>query len=164
MKATPTGLVLSLSPECPHSLIQKSLEMFLRDVQSIPLLLQGMCATDNSMSVLAGFKEKMPPVMVSASAPSEVQLSYDNLYPFKLCPKNRVISYNMIYLNQYNAAPWASVSKQTLLLLSLVSQHCGCMHVSQSSTNHHNFVDIKYSKPVVPTLQTNPLHYLQVTS
>lgn len=83
VKATPTGLSLSFSSDCPHLLIQESLENFLRSTQSLPLLLQGVCFTEKTMGILVDFVKRIPAVTVSAMAPSQIQLDYDHsLYPY----------------------------------------------------------------------------------
>ena len=55
--------------------------MFLRDTGSLPLLLQGVCASEEPLKLLLHFSERIPAMSVSATVPSQVQLAYDNLYP-----------------------------------------------------------------------------------
>ena len=82
MSATPTGLTLSFSAECPHRLVQGSLEGFLRETRSLPLLLQGICYTGDTMSTLTTFVKRVPSVLISATTPAQIQLTYENsLYP-----------------------------------------------------------------------------------
>lgn len=80
--ATPTGLSLSFSPDCPHVLVRDSLEAFLRSTCSLSLLLQGVCSTQEVMGSLAEFSGRIAAVGVSAASPSRLQLNYDQiLYP-----------------------------------------------------------------------------------
>ena len=81
IKTTPIGLSLSLSPDCPHNLVRGSLESFLHSMRSVPLLLQGMCASEETLGLLRHFSERISAVSVSAATPSQLQIIYDNLYP-----------------------------------------------------------------------------------
>ena len=81
LKATPTGPALSLSPDCPHRLVRDSLEALLRETGSLPLLLQGVCASEEPLKLIVQFAERIPAISLSAAVPSQIQLAYDNLYP-----------------------------------------------------------------------------------
>ena len=82
VKATPTGLSLSFSPDCPHAFIKDSLESFLKETRSLPLLLQGVSITEETMNTLGEFVKRVPTTAISALTPSQIQLTYDNsLYP-----------------------------------------------------------------------------------
>jgi len=90
IKTTPTGLSLSLSQGCPHRVVRDSLETFLHSTRSLPLLLQGMCASEDTLGLLQSFSEKIPAMAVTATTPSQIQITYDSLYPLSLRPWKRV--------------------------------------------------------------------------
>ena len=90
VEGKPGSLYLSFSSGCPHALLREHLENFLNASRSLPLLLQGLCATEKTMAVLSSFVGSLPnedTVSVSTISPPQVQLKYNNLYPQIACSR-----------------------------------------------------------------------------
>ena len=87
VEGKPGSLYLSFSSGCPHAVLREHLEAFLNSSRSLPLLLQGLVATEKTMEVLSNFVSSLPntdSVSVSTISPPQVQLKYNNLYPLLL--------------------------------------------------------------------------------
>ena len=87
VEGKPGSLYLSFSDGCPHALLREHFENFLNSSRSLPLLLQGLCATEKTMAILSDFITSLPKkdtVGLSSVSPPQVQLKYNNLYP-ELC-------------------------------------------------------------------------------
>ena len=76
VEGKPGSLYLSFSSGCPHALLREHLENFLNASRSLPLLLQGLCATEKTMAVLSSFVGSLPnedTVSVSTISPPQVR-------------------------------------------------------------------------------------------